>query len=102
MGLLGILGKKSPRADSMALRLPKGSFTVDPQGRVVASTLPSSFPAALTRRISSLVLGSFQSAREARLPISDLVADFAAFKLTAREMRGGAIIFLAPRTFGEK
>ena len=102
MGFLGILGKKSPRSDSMAMRLPKGSFTVDPHGRLVASTLPSSFPQALIQKISSLVLDSFQSARDARLPITDLVADFSTFKLTAKEMRGGAIIFLAPRNFGER
>ena len=102
MGILNIWGKKAPRTDAMALRLPTGSFTVDPQGRIVASTLPSSFPKDLIQRISEVVLEAFQDARDARIPITDFAADFAALKLTARELRGGAIIFLAPRNFGER
>ena len=31
------------------------------------------------------------------IPLTELIADYSALKLTARELRGGAIIFLAPR-----
>jgi len=31
------------------------------------------------------------------LQFSELIVQYAAFKITAREMRGGAIIFLSPR-----
>jgi len=48
------------------------------------------------------VLSTFQAAREAGIPLTELIADYAALKLTARELRGGAIIFLAPRSLGQK
>jgi len=95
MGLLNLLSRRG--AGPGLMRLPTGSFTLDPGGRIVASTLPRSFPAAHVQQIGALVLATFRSAREARIPLTELVADYSALKLTARELRGGAIIFLAPR-----
>jgi hypothetical protein len=95
MGFLNLLSRRG--AGPGLVRLPTGSFTLDPGGRIVASTLPRSFPAAHVQRIGALVLSTFQSAREAQIPLTELIADYAALKLTARELRGGAIIFLAPR-----
>jgi len=103
MGFLGFGSKSSAPAEKPALiRLPSGSFTVDPTGRLVASTLPRSFPAAMVLEISAAVLATFQSARDAQLPLAELVAQFSSLKLTARELRGGAIIFLAPRGFAQR
>jgi len=95
MGFLNLLTRRSPSIGLM--RLPTGSFTLDPGGRIVASTLPRSFPTAHVQQIGALVLSTFQSARDAQIPLTELIADFSALKLTARELRGGAIIFLAPR-----
>ena len=36
------------------------------------------------------------SAREANLPVTELVVHFSALKITAKEQRGGVMIFLAP------
>jgi len=102
MGLLNLLTRRSAPASVNLVRLPTGSFTLDPAGRVVASTLPRSFPADRVRQIGDLVLSTFQAAREARIPLTELIAEYAALKLTARELRGGAIIFLAPRSLGPK
>ena len=43
MGLLKLFS----RAPGQLLPLPRGSFTVDRDGRVLASTLPHSYPTAL-------------------------------------------------------
>ncbi len=103
MGILNLLSRRGPTSGDTALvRLPTGSFTVDPTGKVVASTLPQSFPAAQVRQIGEVVLATFRSAHEANIPLMELIADYAALKLTARELRGGAIIFLAPRSLGPK
>jgi hypothetical protein len=101
MGLLNILSKRGP-APSNLVRLPTGSFTLDPNGRLVASTLPRSVPSEMVKQIGELILSTFRSAREAQIPLTELIADYAAFKLTARALRGGAIIFLAPRALGQK
>ena len=95
MGLLNLLTRRGSGPSLM--RLPTGSFTLDPSGRIVASTLPRAFPTAHVQEIGALVLSTFQAAREARIPLTELIADYSALKLTARELRGGAIIFLAPR-----
>jgi len=102
MGILNLLSKRGSQTGPGLVRLPTGSFTIDPGGRIVASTLPRSFPTEQVRQIGELVLSTFLAAREARVPLTELIADYAAFKLTARELRGGAIIFLAPRSLGPK
>ncbi len=104
MGFLSFQRAKPNEAEPAPtlIRLPSGSCTVDPSGRVVASTLPRSFPDALVREISTAVLATFQAGREAQMPLTEIVADYSALKLTARELRGGAIIFLAPRSLGQR
>lgn len=78
-------------------RLPTGAFTVDAQGRVVSSTVPQAVPAAVVREIGQSVVAVFQGARKANVSFSEMVAQYATFKITAREMRGGAIIFLSSK-----
>ena len=96
MGFLNIFSKRNET--SHLVRLPSGSFTVDAQGRIVASTVPRSFPEARVKEIAAQVLAIFQNAKKAELPLTELVVQFSALKISAREMRGGAIIFLAPET----
>jgi hypothetical protein len=92
---MGLVNKKSPRAELR--RLPTGSFTVDAQGGVVSSTVPQWVPAALVREIGQSVVSVFHGARKANVSFSEIVAQYASFKITAREVRGGAIIFLSPK-----
>jgi hypothetical protein len=91
---MGLMMKKTPRVPQ---RLPTGTFTVDAQGRVVSSTVPQSVPGELVQEIGESVVSVFQGARKANVPFSEMVAQYATFKITAREMRGGAIIFLSPK-----
>lgn len=97
MGILNLFSQKSDK-DSGLLRLPSGSFTVDRTGKIVTSTLPRTFPEAQVKEIAELVLAAFRGAQDLQLPLTDLAVHYAALKLTAHEMRGGAIIFLAPRS----
>jgi hypothetical protein len=94
MGFLKFFSKPA----SAPAPLPSGSFTVDRDGDVLVSTLPQAFSEALTREIGCHVLQTFRAAQAARLPLSELVVHYASLKLTARDLRGGAIVFLAPRT----
>jgi len=83
---------------SLPLRkLPSGSFTVDSAGNIVTSTVPTSFPPAQVDRIARTVLTAFERGHEAGYPFAELIIHYAAFKLNARELRGGAIIFLSPQ-----
>jgi len=97
MGFLKLFSKPAvvPRA---LLRLPTGSFTLDRSGRVVVTTLPSSFPAELVLEIGDHILGTFRDAQTAQLPLDELVVYYPALKITARELRGGAIVYFSPQT----
>lgn len=94
MGLLDFFSSKkdAPTID----RLPSGSFTVDRDGNVLTSTLPHSFSEAHVREIGKTVMDAVVSAREANLPITEMAIHFSGLKITAKEQRGGVMIFLAP------
>ena len=95
MGFLSALFQShSPRL----MRLPAGSLTVDREGSVITCTLPQSFPTAHLQEIGRTVLACFRGAQQAQVPVKELIVNYPALKLTARELRGGAIIFLNPQT----
>lgn len=79
-------------------RLPNGCFTLHRGGALVASTLPSAFPAARILEIGRAVIETFKSAQNASLALTDLHLDFGGLAVTARELRGGALVFLQPAT----
>ena len=93
MGLLNLFAK----APATLLRLPSGSFTVDRDGRVLTRTLPSSFPAGLIQDISQQVRAALNDAAAAQLPLAELVIHYPSLRISARELRGGAIIYLSPK-----
>lgn len=93
MGLLSCFTKPQPSL----VRLPTGSFSVDREGCVLIGTLPSSFPACLVKDIAQQVLALFREAEEAQLALSELIISYPSLKITARELRGGAIVFLSPK-----
>lgn len=94
MGFLNKLFKPAARGPAP---LPSGSFTVDRNGEILSSTISSSFSPERLREISTTVLAAFQDAKQAGLALSELVLSFGALSIKAREMRGGAMIFLSPR-----
>ena len=48
------------------------------------------------------MLTAFRQAQQAHLPLSELIIHYGALKLLARELRGGAIVFLMPQSLGDK
>ena len=79
-------------------QLPTGTITVDRQGHVVTSTVSSAYPASLLQGIGRDVLALFSEARTAQIPLAEVSLHFGSLRITARELRGGAIIFLFPQT----
>ena len=98
MGLLDFFGRRKHR---LPMRVPTGTFTVNRLGAITASTLPRSFPLPCAREIAETVLHTFKEARESRLPLVDLTVNYPGLRITARDLGGGAIIFLLPRTMGQ-
>jgi len=94
MGLLNIFRAKDGDARTV---LPAGSFTIDRNGKIIASTITSLFPEDNLKEISTAVIGSFANARNAGLALTELTIRLGAMNIRAVEMRGGAMIFLSPR-----
>ena len=94
MGLLNLFSKPAPALT----RLPSGCFTMDRAGNVVVATISSSFPPAVVQEIGKQVLETFEEARKAQLPLAELVVHYGSMKIIARELRGGALVFLTPAT----
>src|SRR5271165_956232 len=92
MGLLSLFSKPSPAVQV----LPSGALAVDRNSHILASTVSSACSAELLQQIGEQVLDLFRKARNAQLPLSELTLHFSSLKITARELRGGAIIFIAP------
>src|SRR4051812_14422404 len=98
MGLLDLFSRSSRKN---LVHLPSGSFTIDREGKVMTSTLPQSFPAARMQDIGQQVIASFLAAKQAQMPLAEIIVHYAALKILARELRGGAIIFLMPQTLNQ-
>jgi len=95
MGLLKLFSKPSTAAPKLD-RLPVGSLTVDRSGAIVATTLSSSTSKSILKEIGRTVLETFASAEDAHVPLAELVSQFSGIKLVAKQLHGGAIIFLLP------
>ena len=98
MGLLTFLSKPDR---SELVHLPSGSFTINREGKVMTSTLPQSFAAARMQQIGQPVIAAFEAAKQAQMPLAEVIVYYAALKILARELRGGAIIFLMPQSLNQ-
>lgn len=94
---MGIL-KKIFGGKASIQQLPAGSITVDRHGKIITSTVSSAFPEALLREIGHQVSELFHEARHGQISLSEVSLHFGSLRITAREMRGGSIIFLFPKT----
>ncbi len=79
-------------------QLPTGSITMDRDGQIVTSTVSSKYPRALLQAIGRDVLRLFREARSTEMPLTELDIHFASLRITARELRGGTLIFIFPQT----
>ncbi len=84
--------------NSKLTRLPSGAFAMDRNGKVIVSTLPQNFPDAQMREIGERVLAFFRGAQQAQLPLHELNVYYPSLRVTARNLRGGALIFLLPQS----
>ena len=77
--------------------LPSGSFTVDRNGRILTSTIRSGVAPETLDRIAKTVLDTLRGAQESQAAFSEFAVHFGNLTLKARDLRGGAIIFLTPK-----
>lgn len=95
---MGILNNIFSRRAAVVQPLPAGSLTVDRHGAIVTCTVSSSYPQNLLAAIGRDVVSLLREARVAQMPLAELSLNFGSLHITARELRGGAVIFLLPQT----
>jgi hypothetical protein len=96
---MGVLKPHSREQKPLSLeRLPSGCFSLNKVGELAGSTLPSSFAHEKMMEIGRIVLGIFRSAQDANLLLTDLHIHYSGLQISARDLRGGALIFLQPAT----
>ena len=93
-GMINFFKRKS--AGDLA-KLPSGTFSLDREGKIISSTLPADFPEAQMRDIGGRVLQFFRGAQDAKISLQELTVYYPNLKVTARNLRGGALIFLIPQ-----
>ena len=86
------------RSRAAIQQLPAGSLTMGRDGQIITSTVSSAYPKALLGEIGRDVLALFREARTAQLPLAEVSIHFGSLHVTARELRGGTIIFLQPQS----
>ena len=90
--------KRFFRSHAAVQQLPAGTITVDRSGQILTSTVASTYSRGLLRDIGRDVLDVFREARNAEMPLSEINLQFGSLHVSARELRGGAIIFLIPQS----
>lgn len=96
---MGVLKPHSREQKPLNLeRLPSGCFSLNRGGELAGSTLPSSFSQEKMMEIGRVVLDVFRSAQEANILLNDLHIHYSGLQISARDLRGGALIFLQPAT----
>jgi hypothetical protein len=78
---------------------PRGSYTMSSAGKIVVSTLPGSFPRERMLAIGNVILSTLASARVMGTPFTEVAADYAGLEIRARDLAGGAIIFVTPQEY---
>ncbi|MEO6784483.1 MAG: hypothetical protein ABI318_00010 [Chthoniobacteraceae bacterium] len=77
-------------------RMPSGCFAVHREGGIICSTLPQWFPARSAEEIGHAVINAFRIATETNVTLNELSIRYSGLTILARDLRGGALIFLVP------
>jgi hypothetical protein len=95
---MGVLTTMRERNSVTVDRLPGGCFSLHRGGEIAGSTLPGTFAPEKMAEIGRIVMEAFRRAQEANLLLTDLRFHFSGLQICARDLRGGALIFLTPAT----
>ena len=77
-------------------RMPSGCFALHREGGIICSTLPHWFPTKIADEIGRVVLAAFRIAGETNVALSEFCIHYSGLTILARDLRGGALIFLFP------
>ena len=76
--------------------MPIGCFALHREGGIICSTLPHWFSTKTATEIGRVVIAAFRVAAETSVPITEIYVRYRGLTIFARDLRGGAIVFLTP------
>lgn len=74
--------------------IPSGSFTVDSGGEVLVGTLPTEWMREHAAVLGREIVDALAEAEAMGEPVVELSLEYSGLKISARNLRGGAVIFL--------
>lgn len=77
-------------------RMPSGCFALHKEGGIICSTLPLWFSKKTATEIGRVVIAAFRVAAETTVPLTEMYIRYRGVTIFARDLRGGALIFLIP------
>ena len=77
-------------------RMPSGCFAVHREGGIICSTLPMWFPTKTAAEIGRVAVAAFRVASETSVSLTELHVRYRGLSILARDLRGGALVFLFP------
>jgi len=76
--------------------MPAGCFAVHREGGIICSTLPHWFSEETMVEIARVVTAAFRIAGETNVTLTETFIRYRGLTIIARDLRGGALIFLTP------
>lgn len=77
--------------------IPQGAFTYDSEGRILVGTLPIAWLESFGPALVKAFRRSFASAEEKGFPLHEIALHYGGARITAKDLRGGAIVFVSPK-----
>jgi hypothetical protein len=88
--------RRSDSAAKAPLQIPVGCFSMDEEGSIVASTLPSDFPEPMMKSIGDAIRKTLRGAEAAGLGLRELSVHYGSLRISARDLHGGTLVFVSP------
>ncbi len=76
--------------------IPQGAFTYDSAGGIVVGSVPTDWLEAYGPQLVSVFRKAFTSAEQKGLPLAEIALHYAGARITARDLRGGGIVYVFP------
>ncbi len=84
------------RGEARAFDIPRGAFTYDSEGDILIGSVPTAWLEEFGPYLVKAFRKAFSSAEEKGLPLTEIALHYGGARLTAKDLRGGGIVYVFP------
>lgn len=84
------------RSETRAFDIPQGAFTYDSAGSILVGSVPMAWLDEFGPYLVKTFRKAFAAAEEKGLPLTEIALHYGGARLTAKDLRGGGIIYIFP------